>query len=157
MNSATTLAITSNSPAASSKLGERLGHSLRGGDTVELISDLGGGKTTLVQGMAQGLGYTGQVTSPSFTISRIYRLPQNLELHHFDFYRLDSSDIVNQALAEAVGQPDVIAVIEWAQQAASVLPADRLRISLAVTGPTSRQIRLEATGPRSAQIVKDLS
>jgi tRNA threonylcarbamoyladenosine biosynthesis protein TsaE len=130
---------------------------LRGGDVVELNSDLGGGKTTLMKGIAKGLGYEGEVTSPTFTISRVYQLPNDLELHHFDFYRLNSADIVNQELAEVVGQPDVIVAIEWAQNAAKVLPRERLKVQLDWLDQNKRSITIAALGERYKEIIRGLS
>ncbi|HSX48552.1 MAG TPA: tRNA (adenosine(37)-N6)-threonylcarbamoyltransferase complex ATPase subunit type 1 TsaE, partial [Candidatus Nanoarchaeia archaeon] len=98
-------------------MGERIGRALKGGQVIELVSDLGGGKTVLVKGMAQGLGYKGDVTSPTFTISRVYQVRPGLELHHFDFYRLGRGDIVAQELEEVINDSEVIVAIEWAENA----------------------------------------
>src|SRR5258708_7777258 len=105
MNSDTTYRTITKSPLESLNLGAEIGQRLKGGQLVELTADLGGGKTLLVKGIAKGLGYDREVTSPTFSISRIYGLPSGNELHHFDFYRLDAKDIVNRELAEVVGQP----------------------------------------------------
>lgn len=138
-------------------LGQKIGRLLRGGEVVELISDLGGGKTVLVRGIAAGLGYPGLISSPTFTISRVYRLPNHLELHHFDFYRLSAGDVAAQQLDEVMGDPGVIVAIEWGGNAGAELPADRLKIELTVTKETERAIAVTATGPRSAKVVKGLS
>lgn len=121
-------------------LGERLGRLLSGSEVIELSSDLGGGKTTLVKGLAKGLGYAGDVTSPTFTISRIYQLPDGKELQHYDFYRLAPDDITAEELAEAAGQPDKIVVIEWAGNVGAHLPEDRLKVEIAVTSENDREI-----------------
>lgn len=107
---------------------------------IELAGDLGGGKTTLVGGLARGLGYSGEVTSPTFTLSHIYPISDDKELHHFDFYRLEPGDIVASQLAEVAGRPDVITVIEWAGNAGAALPEDRLTLKLEATGETTRDI-----------------
>lgn len=124
---------------------------------MELTSDLGGGKTTLMKGIAKGLGYEGEVTSPTFTISRVYQLPNDLQLHHFDFYRLGSADIVNQELAEVVEQPDVIVAIEWAQNAADVLPNERLRVQLDWLTENKRAITISALGQRYRSVIRGLA
>lgn len=157
MNTDTTLQIITDSGSASLDLGTRIGRLLSGGDVVELTSDLGGGKTTLMKGIAKGLGYEGEVTSPTFTISRVYQLPNDLQLHHFDFYRLGSADIVNQELAEVVEQPDVIVAIEWAQNAADVLPNERLRVQLDWLTENKRAITISALGQRYRSVIRGLA
>lgn len=108
---------------------------------IELISDLGGGKTTFVRGMAQGMGSTDKVASPSFTISREYKAG-DLTLYHFDFYRLQDPGIVANELAEVVGDPKVVVAVEWADIVEDVLPTDKLTIRIQNTGETSREFTL---------------
>ncbi len=106
-------------------LGKKLGQSLRGGEVVQLISDLGGGKTTLTKGIAAGIGYGGDVASPSFTVSREYQ-GRSLTLHHYDFYRLDEIGLMSEELREVLMDDTSVCVIEWAKDAARLFPADRL-------------------------------
>lgn len=129
---------------------------LKGGEVIELASDLGGGKTTFIQALAAALGYGGAVTSPTFTLSQIYRLPGGKELHHYDLYRLGEAGVVGDELAEDVGEPSIITAIEWAGVAADVLPADRLRVIIQVTGDTDREFALESTGPKADSLVEGL-
>jgi len=75
-------------------LGAKLGRLLRGGEIIELIGDVGAGKTTLTKGIAAGLGIDEDVQSPSFTISRVYDTPLKLRLAHYDFYRLHDPGIM---------------------------------------------------------------
>ncbi len=156
MNSDMTYVTSSSDSAATQGLAKRLARLLRGGEIIELTSDLGGGKTTFTQGLARGLGYTGEVTSPTFTLSRVYSLPSGLELHHYDLYRLGESGIVGQELAEDLGQPSNITVIEWAGIAESILPPDRLRIEFRVTGDTQRDLVLTGNGPVSDHLIQQL-
>lgn len=128
---------------------------LAGGEIIELSSDLGGGKTTLAQGIAKGLGYTGDIISPTFTVSRVYRLPKGKELYHFDFYRLAPDDVTSLELAEAAGQPDKIVLIEWAGQVGSRLPEDRMTVTIEATGETERQFTFSG-GDRYQQIIEGL-
>jgi tRNA threonylcarbamoyladenosine biosynthesis protein TsaE len=121
------------------QLGERLGASLKGGETVELVSDLGGGKTTFVRGLMRGLGSTDNVASPTFTISKLYQAG-DIEIHHFDFYRLQEAGIIADELAEVTGDPKAIAVVEWADVVQHVLPADRLTVRIEQTRTGSRQL-----------------
>lgn len=145
-------ATTTNS-ADTKSLAKRLAKSLKGGEIIELASDLGGGKTTFVQGMAEALGYTGEVTSPTFTLSNIYRLPGGLELHHYDLFRLNEAGVVGEGLFEGLGDPDIVTVIEWAGAVHSGLPADRLTVHLHHTGSDDRRLDFEAGGEKSARLV----
>ena len=95
-------------------LGERLGALLRGGETIELVGDVGAGKTTFVKGLALGLGIDEDVQSPSFTISRLYDARDNLRLAHYDFYRLTNAGIMADELTETTQDSATVTVIEWA-------------------------------------------
>ena len=110
--------------------GERLGRRLRGGETIELTGDVGTGKTTLTKGVARGLAVDDDVQSPSFTISRTYKARNDLELHHYDFYRLNDPGIMRYELAESVEDSGVVTVIEWADSVEDVLPSPRITIRL---------------------------
>ncbi len=124
---------------------------------IELASDLGGGKTTFVQGLAKGLGYHRPVTSPTFTLSQIYRLSPDLELHHYDLYRLTEAGVVGQALGEDLGAPHVIAVIEWPGLVQDQLPPDHLRITFTPgQAESDRQITLSSHGPVSDRLIQGL-
>jgi tRNA threonylcarbamoyladenosine biosynthesis protein TsaE len=96
---------------------------------VTLEAPLGGGKTTLVRGLAGGLGVPeDQVSSPTFVIWQIY--PGTLRLHHVDAYRLRSpEELAEIGLVECLEGPDVV-VMEWPQVAQSLLPGDRLEVRL---------------------------
>lgn len=107
------------------------------------MSDVGGGKTAFVKGVAKGMGSSDQVASPTFTISREYRADK-LELHHFDFYRLEEPGVVQAELAESIHDPQVAVAIEWAQIVSGVLPEDRLSIVIKQTGENSRAFSIEA-------------
>lgn len=126
---------------------------LRGGEIIELISDLGGGKTVFVQGLAAALGYEGEVTSPTFTLNNIYRLPSGLQLHHYDLYRLDQGGVVGEELAEDLGDAQIITAIEWAGAVDDALPADRLKVFIETTGDEDRRLTMEAGGAESARLV----
>jgi len=152
-----TYEITTTNSAATQSVGSRLSRLLRGGEVIELISDLGGGKTTFVQGLVAGLGYAGPVTSPTFTLSNVYQLEDGRQIHHYDLYRLSSGGVVADELSEDVGAPDIITVIEWAGAAKDELPADRLRVTLEVTGESDRRLSFAAAGPKSESIIKGLS
>jgi tRNA threonylcarbamoyladenosine biosynthesis protein TsaE len=119
-------------------LGEKIGQRLKGGETIELVSDLGGGKTTFVRGLAKGLGSLDNVASPSFTIKREY-YTNDLTMQHFDFHRLHEPGEILHDLAEVVNQPTNVVVVEWADKVQGVLPAKRLTVTIKPTGETTRQ------------------
>jgi tRNA threonylcarbamoyladenosine biosynthesis protein TsaE len=123
-------------------LAEALGRTLRGREVIEFISDVGGGKTTFVKGLAKGLGIHDTVQSPTFTISRIYNGRDDLELHHFDFYRLNEAGIVADELAESLQQPNAIVAVEWGEIVHDVLPVHRITIRLTSLGDTERSIKI---------------
>ena len=113
---------------ATEKLAEVIGQNLRGGEVIELVSDLGGGKTTFVRGLARGFGSADHVTSPTFKLSNEYKSGE-LKLIHFDFYRLGEAGLMSNELAEEIGDPKNIVVVEWADVVRGVLPEKRLTIT----------------------------
>ena len=115
------------------KIGHEIGQSLLGGECIELIGDVGAGKTTLTRAIAEGLGVDEDVQSPSFTISRQYPARDNLLLVHYDFYRLADPGIMAYELTETLEDPQIITVIEWAETVHSVLPDNRIQVWLNYT------------------------
>jgi tRNA threonylcarbamoyladenosine biosynthesis protein TsaE len=118
-----------------------IGSHLKGGEVIELRSDLGGGKTTFVRGLAHGLGSTDRVASPTFTVSKVYQAGE-LELHHFDFYRLQEAGLMSHELHDLIGDPKIIVVVEWADVVQQVLPEDRLIIAFTRTDENIRQLTI---------------
>jgi tRNA threonylcarbamoyladenosine biosynthesis protein TsaE len=133
-----TLSISS---AETERLGQLLGQNFKGGEVAELRSDLGGGKTTFVRGLAKGAGSQATVTSPTFTLSRIYQA-KKFDIHHFDFYRLYDAGILADQLAESINNDHVVTVVEWADIVKDVLPVQRISIEFKPTAadPDERQI-----------------
>jgi len=127
--------------ADTSRLGELLGSKLAGGEVIELRSDLGGGKTTFVKGLAKGAGSNDQVASPTFTLKRVYKTPK-FQIFHYDFYRLSEPGILHEELAESIGDKRAVTVIEWSDIVKDVLPAGRLSIEFTPTAndPDERQV-----------------
>lgn len=121
-------------------LGEKLGAFLKGGEVLQLVGDVGAGKTTFVKGLAKGLGIDEDVQSPSFTISRVYDGRDNLQLIHYDFYRLTDPGIMALELNEAMHDPQAITVIEWADSVAELLPHNHWTLSFVPSSETARTI-----------------
>ncbi len=134
---------TTNSPEATEAIGERVGSRLRGGEVIELVSDLGGGKTTFVRGLARGMGSADRVTSPTFTVSKVYKAGP-LELHHFDFYRLHEGGVTAHELGEAMGEPGIVTVVEWGDVVQDILPPERLGVHITKTDDIGRLLVLAA-------------
>ena len=134
--------------------GRELGELLRGGEVFELIGDVGAGKTTFTKGLAEGLDILEPVQSPTFTISRVYSARDNLELRHYDFYRLDEAGIMAEELQEALESDRSIAVIEWAGAVGSFLPENRLQLRFLVSGENERVVEISALGS-AQQLLKE--
>jgi tRNA threonylcarbamoyladenosine biosynthesis protein TsaE len=156
MNSAMTYEIITTSSEDTQSVARRLSRYLPKQATIVLSSDLGGGKTTFVQGLAAGLGYTGAVTSPTFTLSNIYRLESGRELHHYDLYRLTEAGVLSDELEEDLKDPQVITVIEWPALAEHQLPADRLTVTFEPTSETSRTLKFSSGGTTSDKLIEGL-
>jgi len=134
-----TISVETHSLAETLALGERLASDLPAGTVLALAGELGAGKTALVKGIARGLGIAQEVTSPTFTLIHEYR-GGRLPLYHIDLYRLASPQ-----QAEAIGIEDYlapagIAVIEWPDRIAALLPPATRRIELAVVNDTTRRL-----------------
>ncbi|HEX6131713.1 MAG TPA: tRNA (adenosine(37)-N6)-threonylcarbamoyltransferase complex ATPase subunit type 1 TsaE [Actinomycetota bacterium] len=144
-------------------IGEALAGLLRPRDAVVLTGELGAGKTTLVRGIARGLGVEEHVASPTFTLVREYA--GRLAVAHVDVYRLERvQDVVDLALDE-VADGEAVLLVEWGDAVAELLPADRLRIELTSAGggprpgagadgaaaDEPRRIAIDAVGPSWAE------
>lgn len=139
----------STSSADTERLGELLGSRLSAGQVIELRSDLGGGKTTFVIGLARGAGSKDRVSSPTFTLSRIYQA-KDFDIHHFDFYRLNDPGILRDQLAESISNPQTLTVIEWADIVKDVLPNDRISIEFKPMANSSEERQITISYPESA-------
>lgn len=148
--------INIDSESAMQNFGQSLGRSLNGGEVIELIGDVGSGKTTFVKGLALGLEIFDNIQSPSFTISRKYIGRNDIELAHYDFYRLNDAGIMKNEIRESISDPDSVTVVEWADIIDGVLPKDKLIISISVTGENERQVTLSSSGKISSKILEKL-
>lgn len=134
------------------QLGEILGRSAMANMVFLLDGDLGAGKTTLTQGIAKGLDIHKNVTSPTFTIQKIYhgRLP----LYHIDAYRLEG---VDQDLGfEEYFYDDGLTVIEWSQFVPDLIPEEYMRISIKLLEENSREFVFTAVGSQYEKLLEDL-
>jgi tRNA threonylcarbamoyladenosine biosynthesis protein TsaE len=124
-----------------------MGARLKGGECIELVSDLGGGKTTFTSGLVAGSGSLDSVSSPTFTISKQYH-SKKFTFYHFDFYRLTDPGIVAEELYEAIVDKRNIVIVEWAESVAHVLPKDRIRIVISKLpdNPNFRNFSISVSG-----------
>ena len=106
---------------------------------IELVGDVGAGKTTFVRGLAQGLGIEEPLSSPSFTISRFYQ-GDKVTLTHYDFYRLEDPGLMAEDLAESITDENNVTVIEWGQSIADILPPDHKIIEIQYIDENTREL-----------------
>ncbi|MDO4399137.1 MAG: tRNA (adenosine(37)-N6)-threonylcarbamoyltransferase complex ATPase subunit type 1 TsaE [Candidatus Saccharibacteria bacterium] len=110
---------------------------------IELIGDVGAGKTTFTRGLAEGLGVKEPITSPSFTISKSYPLPNHKgHLIHYDFYRLPDPGLMLDDLRENLENPDNVIVIEWGKSIENTLPKNHTKIEIKYNENNTREISL---------------
>ena len=110
---------------------------------IELIGDVGTGKTTFVRGLTKGLGITDPVTSPSFTISKSYALPSGKgHLIHYDFYRLPDPGLMLNDLRENLKNPNNIIIIEWGNSIENILPKNRLKVEIKYNDNNTRNLEI---------------
>jgi len=143
-------------------LGARLGALLQAGDVLVLTGDLGAGKTQLTKGMAQGMGIVDDVTSPTFNSLMVYE-GADMPLYHFDLYRLDDPDQLEDIGFYDALEGDGPCVIEWGEQFSDQIGPERLDVFLtrlddqaAAGEEPPREVRLVAHGARAEELVAAL-
>ncbi len=140
------------SPTQTEALAQALAGRLFPGAVLALWGGLGAGKTAFVRGLARGLGVSGRVNSPTFTL--LHEHPGPLPLYHFDLYRLGEGGADELGLEDYLYGSGVCA-IEWPGNAGSLLPADRLDVTIDGAGEGPRTITFTAQGPRHQSILED--
>ncbi len=148
------LTLESGSSVRTKDIGRRLGELIWKGGYICLYGELGAGKTTFVQGLAEGLGVLDPyVTSPSFALVNEYS--GRLALYHIDLYRLSSpADLDDTGFSEYPG--DGVAAVEWPERAAGLLPEHRLDITIEASGGDARKITFRAAGELYMRLLEDL-
>lgn len=143
-------AISTTSDTATQACGEALAPLVCAGDVVLLSGDLGAGKTQLAKGLGAGLGVAEPVTSPTFHILLVHegRIP----LYHFDLYRLDRAEQLEDLDYFATLEADGVALVEWGDRFAEAAPVDGLDAIVRITGDTTRRIELRPLGPRGEEL-----
>jgi len=133
--------------------GSKIGAILRGGEVIELVGDVGAGKTTIAKGIAAGLGVKDNLQSPSFTINRLYDGSNGVNLSHYDFYRLNEAGIMNEELLESLDDNKTVTIIEWSGLVSDFLPVDRLSINISATDENTRHLVVSAGGGNSQKLL----
>jgi tRNA threonylcarbamoyladenosine biosynthesis protein TsaE len=137
----------SRGPEQTRRIGMRLGGVLQAGDVICLQGDLGAGKTTFVQGVANGWGSLDSVSSPTFIIVNVYRRGDEARLFHMDAYRLDSTSEAEELdLDSMLAQGPLL--IEWPERMDGLVPDERLWISLEHINEEEREMKFQASGKR---------
>ena len=149
------LEFLSRSPEQTRRIGMRLGGLLNPGDLICLSGDLGAGKTTFVQGMAQGWGSLDRVTSPTFVLVNVYRRPTMESLYHLDAYRLENAMEAEDLDLDIMLENGPL-VVEWSERIEKALPSGHLLIQLRWVAEEHRNMILSPTGDRYENLVIEL-
>lgn len=136
------------------ELGCQLAKALRPGIVVALVGELGAGKTTLTKGIARGLGVPDLIHSPTFTL--IHEHQGSIPLYHFDLFRLNTRDELEDLGYESYFYGNGVTVIEWAEKVRDALPSDRLEVRI-TEQDSGRRFEIRATGSNSGEVLKRLS
>src|SRR5436305_8420225 len=141
---------------ATEALGRRLGGLLFPGAVVALVGPLGAGKTHLTRAVAEGLGVRNPaaVNSPTFVLIQEY--PARLPIYHFDAYRLSGPREFAELGVDEYFRGDGVCLVEWADKVEPTLPAEHLRVEIAIVGETARRFTVTATGPRYEDLLAQL-
>jgi tRNA threonylcarbamoyladenosine biosynthesis protein TsaE len=148
--------VFSNSPAATLKLGGKIGGKLQPGSIIALTGELGCGKTLLTRGMAEALGVLPRhINSPTFVLVNEYK--GRLPVFHLDMYQLNAAQAVDLGMADYLDRArDGVMIIEWAERITPLLPPDILKVSFEITGDRKRKIVFTAEGDKYAEIFKEI-
>lgn len=148
--------ILSNGEQQTYDLGYKLGTLLQRKDIVCMTGDLGAGKTTLTKGIAEGLGVTECVTSPTFTI--IHEYMGRMPLYHFDVYRIQHVEEMEDLGYEEYFYGDGVCIIEWASQIEEIIPKEHLWIHMTKNMEQDcREIEIKGTTLHFEKIIEELT
>ena len=148
------LKIVSHNLAETQALGARLGEMAQPGDLFLLCGNLGAGKTTLTQGIAQGLDSSDYALSPTFVLMR--ELRGRLPLYHIDLYRLDRIEEISDLGLDDYLYGNGMCVIEWAEKGLAVLPPEHLLIKINYLDDTGRAFEFIPEGERYRKLLIQL-
>ncbi|HMR99905.1 MAG TPA: tRNA (adenosine(37)-N6)-threonylcarbamoyltransferase complex ATPase subunit type 1 TsaE [Anaerolineales bacterium] len=150
-----TIEVKSHNPEQTRHLGMRLGEALQTGDMICLQGDLGAGKTTFVQGIAQGWGSTDSVSSPTFILVNMYRRADGGQLFHMDAYRLDSTGEAEELDLDSMLAEGAL-IVEWPERMQGLIPNERLWVEFTPSGEEERELKFNAHGKRYEALLEIL-
>ena len=141
--------------AATLALGASIAAEITTGVCVHLCGDLGAGKTTLARGLLRGLGFTGRVKSPTYTLVELY-VVSKLNLYHFDFYRFNDPEEWNDTGFRDLFNETNICLVEWPEKAGELLSPPELKIHLTMPPSMGRIATIQAETPRGQTMLQSL-
>jgi tRNA threonylcarbamoyladenosine biosynthesis protein TsaE len=147
----------SDSPAATLRLGKRLGGKITGGSVIALVGELGCGKTLFTRGLCVGLGVPERaVNSPTFAFVNEYR--GRLPIYHVDLYRINNiEDGFEIGMLDYLSRAETsVIVLEWAEKVLSLLPDDYLRVQFEVLSSRKRRLELTGSGEKSGALIRGI-
>ncbi len=151
-----TFEFISRSPKQTRRLGARLGALVQGGDVIALEGELGAGKTLFAQGVGRGWGASTRLISPSYVLVRRHERPQDAQkIYHIDLYRLNTlGEIIDLGLEELFEAVQSMCVVEWANRAPDIFPADHLWVEFRWLDEYRRSLIFQATGERHTVLLQ---
>lgn len=138
--------VISNSAEETKKVGKELAQDLASGDVLMFYGNLGAGKTTFIQGLAEGMGIKDRILSPTFVLQRSHDVKLNdiRLLHHIDLYRIEGrSQIDSLGLGETLQDPQAVIIIEWAEKLENFKPERGYKIIINYVTDSKREIKIE--------------
>lgn len=136
--------------------GKVIGAAAQPGDCVALCGDLGAGKTHFTKGIALGLGMHEEIASPTFNIVYEYETGR-IPLYHFDLYRLERQDELDDIAYWELLEGEGVSVLEWGDKFPEAMPADYLKITFEILEEDARELEVEAFGPRGEALASALA
>ncbi len=132
---------TTENPLETEKIAEKLATTLIGGEVIAFRGDLGAGKTCFTRGLARGLGYTGEVTSPTFALINEY-LGGKHPLYHFDMYRISGwEELYSTGFFEYIDEGGIVAA-EWSENIENALPQNTIYVEIEALSENTRRIKI---------------
>lgn len=142
--------VTCNNSDETKQVGQKIGELVKAGQVIELVGDVGSGKTTFTKGIAKGLDISDEITSPTFNIKNEYA--GRLKLNHLDLYRLSEPGLIENEIAELQDEKASVTVVEWAGNVQEVLSKDRIKIEFKTTGDETRKLKIDL--PESLELAR---
>ncbi len=138
-------------------IGSAVAPLLEAGDVILLCGGLGAGKTRFAKGVAEGMGVSDEVASPTFNILRVHETPTTVPLAHWDLYRLDDPGQLDDVDYFGVLESGCISLVEWGDKFAEAIPDECVRLDMSIGEGDARTLRFEGIGARGAALVESIA